>query len=621
VAAVGAILAIALEIARGGLDADQLGSHGDPVLLVLLPGLTAFAAAVVAARLLTPLMRGFERAARGGPLPLRLALLALTRAPRRTVAVAAFLVVSFGLALFASTYRSTLAQGARDEAAFQVPLDFALSEGSQLKLPLDAASLRRYQALAPGVRAYPVVRQLASAPGQGSGALSPTVLGLPMDAIRRLHWRSDYSSLTPAQIAERLSPKRPVAFRGVAVPAGARSLSAAVDVTGVALDLELAVQDDRGRVELVPLGEVAAGRHVLHARVGGHVRQIDGIEISLSAAEQYGFSHRDAEVGESSIPSGAVVLEPLRAAGRTLTSWQGWLGRDGARIAQTASGVRVSYAFTTGQAVFVRERQPTDGQRLPVVVSTSVAQALGRERQLTVDFGDIQLPARIVGTARRFPDSEQSGEGFVVADQRTLSTALDAELPGRGVALEMWLSVPSGSDGRVSAALAQPPFTSLDFASRRAIEDRIAGDPLARAIEIALSGAAITALVLAALGFLVTLVSDLRDERGEFFDLEAQGVTPVILRRQFQLRSLALVVLGVGGGILLGLLMSRLVVALIQVSAATGTPDPPLRLSPAWGLSIVVGAIVLAALAVLVELATRRAFRADVAQHATWSLE
>src|SRR5439155_8123318 len=96
VAGAGAVLAIALELARGGLNADTLSSGGDPTLLVLLPGLTAFAAAVLAARLLTPLMRGFERAGRRGPLALRLALLALTRAPRRTVAISAFLVVSFG---------------------------------------------------------------------------------------------------------------------------------------------------------------------------------------------------------------------------------------------------------------------------------------------------------------------------------------------------------------------------------------------------------------------------------------------------------------------------------------------------------------------------------------------
>src|SRR5439155_8975036 len=249
-----------------------------------------------------------------------------------------------------------------------------------------------------------------------------------------------------------------------------------------------------------------------------------------------------------------------------------------------ADAARLSYTFTTAQTIVLRRRQQTDGHPLPVLVSSAIAQTLGRQRALTVDFGDVQLPARVVGTAERFPDSEENGEGFVVAEQDALSTALDAERPGRGVPLEVWLSVPSRSVRRVAAALARPPFSSLQLSSRHALEGLLAGDPLARAVELSLGAAAIVALCLAALGFLVALLSDLRDERGEFFDLEAQGVTPVTLRRQFQLRSLALAAVGVAGGALLGLVLSRLVVALVQVSAANTEPDPPLRPMPAWGI-------------------------------------
>ena len=73
-----------------------------------------------------------------------------------------------GLALFAVSYRATLDDGARDEAAFAVPLDFSLTEGSQLVLPLQAASLSRYESLAPGVGAYPVLRRTASVAGSAT---------------------------------------------------------------------------------------------------------------------------------------------------------------------------------------------------------------------------------------------------------------------------------------------------------------------------------------------------------------------------------------------------------------------------------------------------------------------
>src|SRR2546430_9082374 len=67
VAAVGAAVAVGVGLARGGLNADTLATGGDATLLLLLPGLVSFVAAVAAGRLIAPLMRAAERAARRGP--------------------------------------------------------------------------------------------------------------------------------------------------------------------------------------------------------------------------------------------------------------------------------------------------------------------------------------------------------------------------------------------------------------------------------------------------------------------------------------------------------------------------------------------------------------------------
>ena len=126
---------------------------------------------------------------------------------------------------------------------------------------------------------------------------------------------------------------------------------------------------------------------------------------------------------------------------------------------------------------------------------------------------------------------------------------------------------------------------------------------------------------MAALGFWLALVSELRDERGELFDLEAQGVSPDMLRSQFRLRSAILVALGALGGALLGLLLSRLVVALVRVSATTETARPPLRFEPAWVAAAAgLGALAVAA-ALIVELTAKRAFRGDSPERAGWSFE
>ena len=85
-AAVVALLTVAVVAYRGG--------DGDVVLL--LPGLATFGAAVVVARVLRPGLRLLERASRGSSVAVRLAVLSLARNPGYAVLTTAFLVVSFG---------------------------------------------------------------------------------------------------------------------------------------------------------------------------------------------------------------------------------------------------------------------------------------------------------------------------------------------------------------------------------------------------------------------------------------------------------------------------------------------------------------------------------------------
>jgi hypothetical protein len=618
VAALGALAAVAVGLSRGGLSASSLSSGSDGTLLLLLPGLICFAAAVLAARLLGPLMRVGEWATRRAPVAPRLALLALARAPARTAATAAFLVVSLGLAFFASSYRATLAAGARDEAAFAVPLDFTASEGPRLVLPLQAAPLQRFRAIAPGVCAYPVVRQTATVAGLGASVQSPTVLGLPTAALARLHWRSDFAATAPATLARRLAADGPAHLQGVPLPPAAGMVSTDVRVRGATVGLDLVAADRSGTTVVVPLGEHRRGSSRVQARLprGLGLRQIVGLEVTLGHNEQFVFEHRSAEGNVVSPAAGSLSMGPLivglaNGRARTLTRWQGWIAHGADRV-QASRRLALAYTFDTGQTVVVRRPQSTDGRPLRVVVSPDVARAAGPGGLLTLDFQTVQVPARIVGVASRFPAAEQGGEGFVVGDESRLATALDADAPGTGTPGEIWLSVPAGANREVARALRRPPFSQLVVGSRVALEDAFTREPLARAITITLATAAVLTLVLAAVGFGVALTSELRDERDELFDLEAQGVAPSTLRQQFRVRAVVLVLLGALGGAAVGLLLSRLVVAVVRVSAATSSPDPPLRLEPSWLLAGAGLAVLVVALAGVVELTTRTAFRGDV---------
>ena len=204
-----------------------------------------------------------------------------------------------------------------------------------------------------------------------------------------------------------------------------------------------------------------------------------------------------------------------------------------------------------------------------------------------------------------------------MVDESRLATALQADAPGTGTPDELWVSGPKA----LAAKLARPPFSALDVASRRGEQQQLDSAPLARGITLTLTAAGLIAVLLAAVGFWLTLVSDARDERGELFDLEAQGVPPATLRKQLRVRSLVLVAFGAVGGVVLGLILGRLVVSVISVSAETTDPNPPLRYDPDWTTLVIGLAALVAVVLVLIELTARHALRGDTPARASWSLE
>jgi hypothetical protein len=627
VAAVGAAATIGVALSRGALDPESVGS-GNTVLLLILPALVCFVVAVVLARVLAPAMRVTERLSRHRSVSFRLAVLALARAPSRTVVSCAFVAVALGLALFAASYRATLARGAADQAAFEVPLDFRVSEGSRLVLPVDAAPLSGYEQLGRDVRAYPVVRLSATTPGRGSSVLSPTVLGLPTEAVRQLRWRSDFSSQSPRTIAGRIAGKTEPSLAGNALPAGTQTLSVAGRISGSDVLLGLVVADDRGRIETLPLGRLHAGSATLGARIAHTAgTRVIGLQLSLPENEVFTHAHREAEGQASTAPTGTLELGPLVAGLRTgarrqVTSWRSWILITGGQVDREPGATRIRFAFQdTGSRLLLRPVEPTDNRYLPVVVSSDIARAAGGVGKRTaLDFQDAQIAVEIVGVATRLPTVPSDTRSFVLADRAWLSTAIDATAPGEGIANEIWISAPHGR-AAVETGLSRPPFDGLVVDSRSNLEDQLADDPLARATGLALGAAGIVALALAVLGFWIGVVSELRDEHSDFVDLEAQGVPPESLRAQLRTRGVILVGLGLAGGIGLGALLSQLVVSLIRVSGTTGVPEPPLLYDPAWLVSGL-GIAALAAAALLIAEGTAlAAFRAPRPDRAAWSLE
>jgi FtsX-like permease family len=605
VAALGALVAVILALARGAANTSALANErGTGAVLLLLPALIVFVAAVVWARILTPALRALERRGRNAPVPVRLAALSLARNPGRAAVAVAFLVVSLGLALFAETYRSTLARGETDQAAFAVPADFVVREDLTKLVPV-AQVLRNRTGLPPGTQRTPVLR-LSGNIQRLEGSPGLTLLGIPAADIKRIRWRSDYSALSRAQIAQRLAPKENMSLRGVRLPKNARQLVLPFRARGDELGVRAVVVTPGGGAQGLRLGNTASKRLAASIPPAARGGLLVSLLFDLTNTGLHGVPN--GGINAAAVAQGTLHIGRPRVDGRALPfDLARWRGSGG--ITATGAGT-LRYLVTGNDVARFRAAQPTDDHPIPIVASPALAAAAGPGGVLPITAATGSIVGRVVGTVRRIPTVD---DDVVIADGPTLAAALSTTAPGTGTPNELWLDVAPGHEGALAAALRRPPFDVLEVRAHDALLADLRSEPLARGTLLTLAVAALAALALALVGLLLVVVSDLRDERGELFDLEAQGASPALLRRHLRLRTAFTAVFGLLGGIATGVILAALVVALVTLTAAAGSVELPLLLGVDWPV-VLLGLIVYFALgALLVSIATRRAFRADVA--------
>jgi hypothetical protein len=575
-AALGALLAIGIGLARGDADASTLASgSGTGAFLLLLPALVTFVAAVVCARLLAPLLRLLERVGRRGPLAARLAALSLARRPGHATMAVAFLAVSLGLALFAVAYRSTLAAGQRDQAAYAVPADYVVSEDLAQLVPVNHVP-------APS-GARPVLRQTGDV-SRLETTNGADVLGLT-DAAAIDGWRPDFASPSLARLAAAIHPAQPVALR--TQPLVGPRLDLSVTSRGYPIALRADVRLANGDWASVKVGDTP-----FHGSRSYSVRLPEGSRALL------GFTFLLANSGRSTANAGTGIQPTangtlrIRLAG---ADWSRWTPVGNV----VADGDTLRYGLTTDTPSGFRLAQATDGAAIPAIVSPALAKAAGADRRLPFEISGERVTLEVAGVAKRFPGTTQPD--FVVADFGTLSTALDALLPGLGGETELWVDGP------------RPHEPLLTVQSQADLAAQLRGDPLAHGALVVLGGTALVALALALVGLVLGLVGDLRDEGGELFDLESQGAEPRLLRRHLRLRTIVVAAVGIAGGIATGAVLAALVLSLVRATANLAAPQPPLALTLDWSLVGIGAAVLLAVGAAAVVAASRFAFHARAA--------
>jgi hypothetical protein len=574
-----------LAIARGAVTTRSVAGGTDPLLLAL-PVLAVVCGGLLVGRAWPVLTAAASRAFPTRFLAPRLGLLGAVRSPLRPVATAAFLAAATGIVAFAGAYQATLRQGAVDEATFAVPLDATVRTGQSNRGPLAVASKQDYAAA--GAEVHPVVRSAGTVRVNAAESLTPDVIGVDPDALALIgSWDEVVGAASPAEVRRLLAVGAGTEIAGAAVPAGSRTLAFAAGGNVADLDISAWLRLPDGRDLGLPL-TFAGGRlstDLPEPAPAGTVLfafAISENEFALTRRlHRTGEGHDDAEVLTGHLEFGA----PPSGV------WAGW-GAEGATVSARGDTLAIDYALT-GSRLVVRAGADRPVPPLPVFADAgTAAAAAGGTLSLSLGAGP-PVAATVVGVLPRFPTARFA---FVIADQRALATAMDIREPGTGSVSELWLA--SSAPG-FTAALAGSPFDLLRVDFRQARQDRLAADPLATGAAGLLTGSALASFVVALVALVLLVIAERRDESAQLYVWESDGVAPRTLRLSLFLRAVAVVAVGVPGGVLIGLGLSRITTALVRVTAVGTDPVPPLSLaiSPLWTLGLV-GTGVAAGLAV-----------------------
>ena len=625
------------------------GSLGiDPVLSVA-PVLALAGAALLPLRALPAAARLLDRAsARGKRLTAALASWQVSRRPLREGGPILLVVLAVATGTLVLAQHQSWRQSQLDQAAFNTGADTRVDLAAPLPVGR-AGSL----ADAPGVlTAMPV--SLTNS-GFNVYALDATKAA---DAVLL---RPDLSPLPTAALWRRIIPHG--AAPGLALPgrparlAVTATLSPRPGARPGALSVSLAVRDGWGIVYSVPAGTLPAdGRsHQLTASLSdGQTRyplRLLGVSLSYQLP---GFpppvnnshpavlaSNRAAR--RAAAPRVTLAIRALAASARSagsfpapfaqgsaLAQWRATAGS--AAFADVAtSGVppavtawraatgAAALTFKVGAGHLVQRSGfppvPVSGQLglttgdpgLPVpAIATraflSAANAhLGQVVQVPV--GNATVPARLTAVVRAFPTAGGDGSA-VIMDQAWLQEVLVSEQQPALPVTQWWLR--TGPDD-VRARLPAGAGVVTWAGSAGALLD----DPLPNVSQLSLLVIVAAALLLAGLGFMVSVVAAMRERRLQDALLAAFGVGRGSRAGQLCLEQFMLSLPAAAAGAVIGVVLAHLLVPAVTLTSGAATPFPPVHVVVPLGWTVLL-ALGIAAVPVLAA-AVAAAYRPDPA--------
>jgi hypothetical protein len=616
----------------GALDAAKIrAGQGVGPILLLVPALAFFSAAILLLRLLPTVLRRAERLSRESSFAVRLGLLSAARRPAEAAAATTFLAIALGTALFALNYRATLERQARDQARFTVGAQWRVSEeaaptvrgpvrgqdrvGTDVQPPTgadvkpitgqtDVTPLSRYKSIT-SERPTPALRLQASVVEAtvAGDELPVEVLGLPAASVHKLvGWKTSFSDLGPGEVGEVLTPHRR-GFGGLRLARGAR-------------DLRAWMRSDAQLTRFVVLHFFVPDRQAfVHLRGGTLSRRWQRMRVRLPRVVR-GAELIAVEFPPVSVPLGAPSdrgsveiggFGQRRRGGwsrlRAIDDWTASSAGGTAEVAEYAGDpVRRRLQLSLEGTALALIRPPIP-DALVGVASPSVAKT-AVDGTVTLHGVVKDVPVHVVATSTLFPTVVQDPHAFVIVDYASLFVFLNADYPGLVLPTEAWFFESQRPD--FLEALAQPPFRVESVVGVRPLTARLVNDPLGAGARDVLFVASAVAGLLALVGLALAARWTLAAERLLLAEYEALGVPPSTIARSLQLRMLVLSAVGLAAAILGAFVAVRLIGAAVAVTGETGVPLPPIEPIIAWRLGILLaGAVALAALLAAWLLASR----------------
>ncbi len=604
---------------RGTLfDPDSVGGWSSDPVLLLTPFVLILAVAAMLLRFYPPILKILTALLlTTRSLATAIGLRRAGRAPAGYARLMLLLLMSLSVGTFAASYGATVEKSLEERQRYLAAVDFrgdlteleVLAERQDVQGRLDEKEI--------SAAAFVMRKKISTLSG-----IPIPILGIDPKFANQSIWTRDDFALEPFPgLLDKLSPSRDVK-EGIELPSGSVGLQVAI-FPRVSEETVDGVQGAMRTINPIKRASFTAKFTDANGRPFTSVVKIDPDstgwvlanseipEMMIQPVSLLGFRAID-RVGQSLRSQGIILIDSISAVDidgkNTLIEGfeeaSDWLLYSSPGVEnqfsviedeQAFEGNRVAeLSFPPAVSPSARIIAPLKGNSLPLpVLMNPLAMSyfgIGYEGEIAfAKLNDLIVPIVLVGTIDYFPSMDPAA-GIIVTNP-TYLYALSAlfEVKDYKHPSELWIDF----DDEISSTEADALIENLtEFKAEIPIQneiilrdllERTSEDPTLRVSGTGiLTVAFVAVLTLTTLGFIVSLTLTTWQRTLEFAVLRALGTSRLTILRSLILEWSAVLVLGVGLGLVLGRVISELMLSFLEVTEQ-GTPVlPPFRLITDW---------------------------------------